>query len=224
MQAEMEGFDRLRQSLQIAQWIRHEFSSGPVRALIEEDLATKQLIKNNEVALDPLKITLYVQGIPGVRFREEELYRKLGIQINKYSHNTVLILVTIGTTWSMADHLVRSLKQWVPSPPTSHARALNIPTFSGFDARYAGPVEGTGKLATAYYAALQPGASQPVDLNDAIERTSAHFVTPYPPGYPLLVPGQKISKECVDYIRDLRAMGVQDIHGLGSDGKLFVLT
>jgi arginine decarboxylase len=38
----------------------------------------------------------------------------------------------------------------------------------------------------------------------------ARFVTPYPPGFPVLVPGQVITSEILDY---LLALDVTEIHG-----------
>jgi len=42
------------------------------------------------------------------------------------------------------------------------------------------------------------------------EVVSASFVTPYPPGFPVLVPGQLISEDILHY---LAAVDVKEIHG-----------
>ena len=42
------------------------------------------------------------------------------------------------------------------------------------------------------------------------ELVSASFVTPYPPGFPVLVPGQVISEQILAFIR---ALDVKEIHG-----------
>jgi arginine decarboxylase len=39
---------------------------------------------------------------------------------------------------------------------------------------------------------------------------SATFVTPYPPGFPVLVPGQVVSREILQFMRDL---DTPEIHG-----------
>jgi arginine decarboxylase len=39
---------------------------------------------------------------------------------------------------------------------------------------------------------------------------SANFVIPYPPGFPIMVPGQVITKETIDFMRKL---DVKEIHG-----------
>jgi arginine decarboxylase len=39
---------------------------------------------------------------------------------------------------------------------------------------------------------------------------SANFVIPYPPGFPIMVPGQVITSETIDFMRKL---DVKEIHG-----------
>ena len=43
---------------------------------------------------------------------------------------------------------------------------------------------------------------------------SATFVTPYPPGFPVLVPGQVVSRQILQFIRDL---DTPEIHGYKPD-------
>jgi arginine/lysine/ornithine decarboxylase len=38
-------------------------------------------------------------------------------------------------------------------------------------------------------------------LNDSLNRISAEFVMSYPPGIPILAPGERITGEILDYIR-----------------------
>ena len=47
-------------------------------------------------------------------------------------------------------------------------------------------------------------------LDAGIDVVSATFVTPYPPGFPVLVPGQVFSREILAFIRDL---DTPEIHG-----------
>lgn len=42
------------------------------------------------------------------------------------------------------------------------------------------------------------------------EVVSATFVTPYPPGFPVLVPGQLFSREILEF---MRALDTKEIHG-----------
>ncbi len=47
-------------------------------------------------------------------------------------------------------------------------------------------------------------------LDAGVDVVSATFVTPYPPGFPVLVPGQLFSREILTFIRDLDTL---EIHG-----------
>ena len=53
------------------------------------------------------------------------------------------------------------------------------------------------------------------------EIVSAIFVIPYPPGFPILVPGQVLSREILDFLRKL---DVTEIHGLRPELGLRVFT
>ncbi len=50
---------------------------------------------------------------------------------------------------------------------------------------------------------------------------SATFIIPYPPGFPILVPGQVVSKEILAF---MRALDVREIHGYRPDLGLRVFT
>ena len=87
----------------------------------------------------------------------------------------------------------------------------------GFAEGYEGKIDGAGNLASAYYCAFQSGTSTwLLDRAEEKKKKAATFVSPYPPGYPILVPGQVITDECVEYLRSPLDMGVGvgDIHGL----------
>jgi arginine decarboxylase len=51
------------------------------------------------------------------------------------------------------------------------------------------------------------------EIDDLVRRgqaVSAKFVIPYPPGFPIMVPGQVITKETIEFMRKL---DVKEIHG-----------
>jgi len=47
-------------------------------------------------------------------------------------------------------------------------------------------------------------------MDAGIDVVSATFVTPYPPGFPVLVPGQVVSRQILHFVRDL---DTKEIHG-----------
>ena len=62
-----------------------------------------------------------------------------------------------------------------------------------------------------------------VEIDDLEGRITAVLLTPYPPGIPLLIPGERFNKIIVDYLKFARDFNKKfpgfetDIHGLVSD-------
>jgi arginine decarboxylase len=85
-----------------------------------------------------------------------------------------------------------------------------------------------GDLRAAYFLAYDEKRCAYVKLNDCLaavrggrDLVSASFVIPYPPGFPVLVPGQVINQEIVDF---LIAIDVKEIHGYRPELGLRVFT
>ncbi len=64
-----------------------------------------------------------------------------------------------------------------------------------------------------------PTNKQRIKLEEAVGKVSASIVTPYPPGIPAICPGEVYSKECVEYLLELRKRGYNI---LGIDEQLRV--
>jgi arginine decarboxylase len=64
-----------------------------------------------------------------------------------------------------------------------------------------------------------------VPIDDLEGRVTAMLVTPYPPGIPLLIPGERFNKEIVRYLKFAREINrlfpgfEHDIHGLVTEKK-----
>lgn len=107
-----------------------------------------------------------------------------------------------------------------------------LPNFSRFHRRFRNAggkgVETTeGDLRAAYFLGRSEASCDYLRLDGAIEAAmasgaqvvSAAFVTPYPPGFPVLVPGQEVSSEILQY---LSALDVKEIHGYNPEFGLRV--
>jgi arginine decarboxylase len=98
----------------------------------------------------------------------------------------------------------------------------DLPNFSHFHAAFrqdAGARTNEGDMRAGFYAAYDAEGCEYIRLNDPeIDRrlkdgpdlVSANFVIPYPPGFPIMVPGQVITQEAIDFMRKL---DVKEIHG-----------
>jgi arginine decarboxylase len=98
----------------------------------------------------------------------------------------------------------------------------DLPNFSAFHDFYRDdPASKTaeGHMREAFYAAYDPANCEYVKVNSAEmdERlkngpvlVAADFVIPYPPGFPIMVPGQIVTTETITFMRKL---DVKEIHG-----------
>jgi arginine/lysine/ornithine decarboxylase len=178
-------------------------------------------------------------GIDGDTFKHDYLMEKYGIQINKTSRNTVLFMTNIGTTRSAVAYLIEILVKIAQeleehnedmSPPEMRLHKLRVesltkrlpalPDFSHFHTFFrSGPDFTTpeGDMRKAYFMAYDETLCRYATMAELVhhvaagrEVVSAMFVIPYPPGFPILVPGQVISKEILAFIE---ALDTREIHG-----------
>ncbi|MBO6728004.1 MAG: ornithine decarboxylase [Rhizobiaceae bacterium] len=205
----------------------------------------------DEFVLDATRVTLAVGGTgwDGDTFKTQILMDKYGIQINKTSRNTVLFMTNIGTTRSSVAYLIevlveiaRELDDLLDDASKMEklgferrVRALMqdlppLPDFSRFHRAFCADAKtGEGDMRSAFFLSydeencdyLELGSEIDKVMDDGREVVSASFIIPYPPGFPILVPGQVVSREILAF---MRALDVNEIHGYRADLGLRVFT
>jgi len=178
-------------------------------------------------------------GIDGATFKRARLMDKFGIQINKTSRNTVLFMTNIGTTRSSVAYLIEVLVS-IARDIDNQAAEMNLaeravferavmhltnpvaplPHFSGFHPAFlsqSDPPTPEGDVRRAFFLSYDHTMCEYLPADDIEEKmengesvVSATFVTPYPPGFPVLVPGQVFSNEILSFMRSL---DTPEIHG-----------
>jgi arginine decarboxylase len=211
---------------------RETGSSMPLRDGLSE---LEDAWQRDEFVIDPSRLTLDISktGIDGDTFRHSYLMDDHGIQVNKTSRNTVLFMTNIGTSRSSVAYLIEvlvKLAEGFENPhPSSRARTLPaasdasrptppLPDFSTFAARFR--VDDScedGDIRAAYFESYKPDSTAYLSAPEVAaavaegqEVVSAGFVTPYPPGFPILVPGQVITRQTLEF---MAALDTREIHG-----------
>ncbi len=178
-------------------------------------------------------------GWDGDTFKTKILMDRFGIQINKTSRNTVLFMTNIGTTRSSVAYLIevlveiaKELDDLLDDASRMEKLAFErrvqslvedvppLPDFSRFhDAFRSSDTTPEGDIRSAFFLAYDEANCDYIPLHDKTfdaaikagrEFVSASFIIPYPPGFPILVPGQVISAEILEF---MRALDVSEIHG-----------
>ncbi len=206
--------------------------------------------ENDEFVLDPTKITLSVgkAGITGDEFKNTYLMDRFDIQVNKTSRNSVLLMTNIGTTRGSVTFLINALLK-IAKELDENVRSLNkrqaeiakkhiyslmydvppLPDFSTFHHSFlAAPGVPGGNIREAYFLGYEENLCDYILLEDCLtelsdnkDLVSTSFVIPYPPGFPILVPGQIVSEEIIQF---MLALDVKEIHGYRADLGLKIFT
>ena len=62
-----------------------------------------------------------------------------------------------------------------------------------------------------------------IPLEESQGRIAAELVCPYPPGIPILVPGEEITEACADRVKAYLEQGFE-IHGIRTGGNRFQIS
>ncbi len=160
-------------------------------------------------AWDPLRIVIDVRetGLSGYQVASA-LRASYDIHVELATHATIVLVLGIGQPVEPLDRVAHDLAETV----------RRITPAAGL----AGPAAGHGVLAHPPAQlddepAVPPrdaflGESEAVPVMEAVGRISTEAVAGYPPGVPTLLPGERVTAEVVNYLRELVATGAR-LHG-----------
>lgn len=136
-------------------------------------------------AKDNTKILFKIDGIKGSKVKKL-LRTKHNIRLEMSDYYYGLILTSLMNDEEDYEKLLLAIEEIARTAPYEEINSVSIkmPT-----------PHVVMNIAAAYY-----GKKELVDLEAAIGRISAASVIPYPPGIPLIVPGEMITRELYDHI------------------------
>ncbi|WP_261319060.1 aminotransferase class I/II-fold pyridoxal phosphate-dependent enzyme [Microbulbifer agarilyticus] len=221
-QMSIEGYSVLERTLGFAEEIRTfvrestVFSNLSARDLCDDSLG------DDGVRLDPTKVTIDV-GCAGLNApdAQAQLFTEFGIQVEKNTHNTLSFLVTIGTTESKVLRLkqaLRSLSEQASSSGKQKTKVASSEETVGQNLPALSEIVALPRA--AYFARGEKRTWVAGGRESLIGSVACDEVVPYPPGIPLLVPGQRITAEILDAIAaftsdrtDLEMHGLRTLNG-----------
>ncbi len=171
-----------------------------------------------------------------------------GVIIEKCGLYSFFIMFTIGITKGRWNTLLTALQQFKDDYDKNQPMWRILPEFAAANPRYEGAglrdlcqrihevykSHDVARLTTEMYLSDMQPAMKPSDafakmahreiervaIDDLEGRVTAILLTPYPPGIPLLIPGERFNKTIVDYLKFVRSFNEQfpgfetDCHGL----------
>ncbi|MBR4152609.1 MAG: aminotransferase class I/II-fold pyridoxal phosphate-dependent enzyme [Selenomonadaceae bacterium] len=157
----------------------------------------KELIDNGAVYdFDITKLSIYTRavGLAGVEVYDI-LRDEYDIQLEFGDIANILAYVSVGDRVKDIERLVSALADVKRIYRKDPARLMKV--------EYIAPiVDATPK--EAFYS-----AKKSLPIAETVGETAAEFLMCYPPGIPILAPGERITKEILDYIRYAKRKGCQ---------------
>jgi lysine decarboxylase len=207
-QAAVHGAELLGETLEAVAATRAAIERIPGLAVLDESLVGLPGI----AGWDPLRLAIDVRGTSSTGYRlAKAAFYTSGLDLELYSENVVVAIFGVGEPAAPAgEQLVEGLRKAIAeleAEPEPAAGKL-------------APPPPWGELAmTPREAFLGPQEVVPFDA--AAGRVAAEGLAAYPPGIPNVLPGERLTAETLDYIRESVAHGGY-VRG-GSDRELKTL-
>jgi lysine decarboxylase len=202
---EKEGKNRLEKAIILADYARHEINTlGGVRCLGEEILGSFGIVD-----FDKTKLTISVKNL-GITGPEAEgfLRENFNIQVEMADTFNILAMITLADSKEEVELLIKGLAN-MKNLKKDKKLEVEIEDYPDVPEMVLKPAEAIRQK------------TKWVSLEDAEGSICADFIIPYPPGVPLVCPGERIKKDMVKYINVLYNKGIK-ILGLNKNNSLLV--
>ncbi|MFC6886859.1 MULTISPECIES: aminotransferase class I/II-fold pyridoxal phosphate-dependent enzyme [Actinomadura] len=189
------GRELLGGALDIAYGLREKIAGLPGLA-VERDAF---LAPGMAYDLDPLQIVIDLTGLGVSGYRAADRLRESHrINLHLADHRRVSAQLTFADTQETAERLLDALSSLVEQASELRgAPAVQVPD----------PPELRLEQAISPRDAFF-GPAEQIPADDAVGRISAEMLTPYPPGIPAVVPGERLTRPILDYLRSGAAAGM----------------
>jgi arginine decarboxylase len=191
-QLAQQGRQLFGRTLDLAMTLRERIAELPgLWCPTPEELAARGIVD-----WDPLKLLVFVTRL-GISGLEAKRYlRQVGLEAELADPCSVLFLLTPGDNDESADALIEGLGRLTKEFTQDKGQRIEIPLWPDLPPQRLTPRE-------AFLAQCDG-----VDIRGAKGRVAGSVLAPYPPGIPVLVPGEEITEQVVEYVIRALVLGV----------------
>lgn len=169
-------------------------------------------------SMDMTKVNLNMSayGLDGAALELELMKHNIFAEL--YAGNILMLMTGIGNTKKHFDRTIAALKDiaWQHAADYSEER-FAVDAAGGAASQPAFKAPAPGKLHPI------PIHKEMVPLDEAAGRICASSLIPYPPGIPLVCPGEEITEDMISYVKALRNDG-EKVMGITDQGDVVVGT
>jgi arginine decarboxylase len=196
-QLAVHGEALLDRTIKVAAQTREAIDTIPGCATVGEQFVGRPGIGG----WDPLRIVIDVRGTGRTGYEvSAALKASYDTYIELATHATIVLVLGVAQPVEPLERFAHDLAETV--------RRVSLP---GTAATVAPPAPHARETAVTPREAFL-GRSEAVAVDEAIGRISCEAIAGYPPGVPTLLPGEQITREVIDYLRELTGAGAR-LHG-----------
>ena len=187
-----QGAALMEQTLRLADQARSRIQRIPYLSTLNPEQAGQT---SGFWALDRTRLTVTVSGLGIDGFKADEtLHQTLGVTAEFPSLRHLTFIISLGNTQADIDHLVQAFTTLAATELPTQKTPLRI------------------KLQDLKHSLLSPrqaffAPSETLAIAQTVGRISAELVCPYPPGIPVLLPGEQITEAAIVNLQEIFAFG-----------------
>lgn len=182
------GEKQLSKVLNIAKYAKYKLNKIPGIKVLSQNSNKREGLN----FLDETKLCINVKGLNITGFKVYDiLYQDFDIQVELGDLCNILALVSLGTTKADIDRLISALE-------IISKRYKKQTEVKSFPLKQMNPIVKMSPR-EAYYS-----EKESLNIDNCVSRICGENIMAYPPGIPIISPGEKITKEIIDYIKILK--------------------
>ncbi|MBD2570097.1 aminotransferase class I/II-fold pyridoxal phosphate-dependent enzyme [Anabaena lutea] len=192
-QMAINGEKLMFETLQLAEIARSQINQIPG---LSTPLAKREK-SPGFIDLDKTRLTINVSKLGLTGFAAEEILNQMGVTPEFSSLQHLIFIISLGNTKEDINALIHGVKSLTQIPQLTSQ--YNICKYRNDD-----------KI--DYISCLSPreaffAESEILPLEKTQERICAEIICPYPPGIPVLMPGEIITQSALEYLQQIQTMG-----------------
>jgi arginine/lysine/ornithine decarboxylase len=181
------GAELLDAALGVARGVRPQIDDLPGLHVLEDELLGAEASHD----LDRLQVLIAVAGLGISGYQAADWLRaNCRIDVGLSDHQRIEATLSMADDETTTHRLIDALSQLIAAAPTLESPpAVRLPDPTGLE------LETVELPRDAFF-----GPAHAVAARQAIGQVAAEQITPYPPGIPAIIPGERISAEVVEYL------------------------
>lgn len=183
-----EGREKLDETIALAEEVRARLNQVEGLTVIGEEIVGIP----GCYSWDPTKLAVSLRGLGLSGFETEFiLRRKYGMQVELADLHNLLFLFSIGDSRETIEPLVKALEEIAAGQSIKNVTKLDT------------SIPDTPEMVVSPQEAFNSDTKS-VKFEESVGEICAEMIMAYPPGIPIICPGERITEEVVEYVRVLK--------------------